>query len=227
MSNQSFDPVWQQIYADGHSNRYPYDAIVSFVFANRQSDSRLLEVGCGTGNNLWFAAREGVQVVGVDASENAINKARQRFAAEDLCGEFYVADFTSLPLDDNSVDLVIDRAALTCADFEGMQQAINEISRVLKPGGRFMFNPYSDSHSSSRSGDYSVASGTVSNISAGNIVDVGQICFCSLKDIYQLFAEGWTFLSIQRAETTEMLTPAYHLHSEWRVVVEKSTEVSD
>jgi hypothetical protein len=64
-SERTFDPVWDEIYGQGrHFNHYPYDAVVSFVFNNRPGDRprdqvRVLEVACGAGNNLWFAAREG------------------------------------------------------------------------------------------------------------------------------------------------------------------------
>ena len=40
------------------------------------SGRRILEVGCGMGNNLWFAAREGCRVSGLDAVESAIRFAR-------------------------------------------------------------------------------------------------------------------------------------------------------
>ncbi len=50
----TFDPIWdEEIYGEGKQlNRYPFDVVVSFIF-------NVLEIGCGAGNNLWFAAREG------------------------------------------------------------------------------------------------------------------------------------------------------------------------
>jgi len=66
MSTSSFDPHWeQQIYGQGaHLNLYPFDVVVTFVFRNAprdrpRSEVRIVEIGCGAGNNLWFAAREG------------------------------------------------------------------------------------------------------------------------------------------------------------------------
>jgi hypothetical protein len=75
---KTFDPVWEQIYQSGrHANRYPWDAVVSFVFRHRPrdltpADTSVVEIGCGTAPNLWFAAREGFRVAGVDASDAAI-----------------------------------------------------------------------------------------------------------------------------------------------------------
>jgi hypothetical protein len=73
----SFDPIWEDKYAHGHAQRYPWDTIVKFVFCNVQSERlceqvRILEVGCVTASNLWLSAREGILVSGVGVSSNAI-----------------------------------------------------------------------------------------------------------------------------------------------------------
>ena len=77
---EPFDAIWERLYQAGgrHRNRYPFDSVVQFVFRHRPKDVpvnevRILEVGCGAGNNLWFAALEGFQVTGIDASETAID----------------------------------------------------------------------------------------------------------------------------------------------------------
>ena len=174
--SRSFDPIWEEKYADGHIDRYPWDTVVSFVFRNiprdkPRSDIRILEVGCGTGANLWFAAREGFNVSGVDASTSAINSARRRFNEDGLAGDLRVADFTSLPFSDMEFDIVIDRCSLVCCNFEMAKQAISEIHRVMKLGGRFFFNPYSDRHSSYSSGHLG-SDGLVSEITSGTMVGV-------------------------------------------------------
>ena len=98
----SVDPVWEKKYSSNSDiNRYPWDTIVSWIWRNignaKPSDLNVLEVGCGTGNNLWFAAREGFNVYGIDGSESAINYARNRFSDEGLIGEFIVGDIITLP----------------------------------------------------------------------------------------------------------------------------------
>jgi SAM-dependent methyltransferase len=81
-----------------------------------RSDVRVLELGCGTGNNLWFAAREGFQVCGLDASATAVAFARERLEAEGLTADVRVGDFTQkLPYPDAFFDFIIDRAALSLA----------------------------------------------------------------------------------------------------------------
>lgn len=220
---QALDPIWEDLYKQGgHANRYPWDIVVSFVFRNAPRDRprdqvRILEVGSGTGSNLLFAAREGFTVTGVEGSASAVEYAQKRFKQEDLKGDLRVGDFTRLPFADGSFDLVFDRASLTCVGSEHLRQAVAEIRRVLVPGGRFLFNPYADSHSSYRSGRQR-ADGLTEAISAGTVVDVGPLHFVSRREIDDLFASSWRLESVQRLEITDMLHAGGDIHAEWRVI---------
>lgn len=224
---KSFDPVWEDaIYGQGlHLNRYPFDVIVSFVYrhyprAKPRREVRILEVGCGTGNNLWFAAREGFQVAGVDASASAIAYARKRFADEGLAGDLRVGDFTELPFADGSFDLAFDRCAITCCGMTAARQAVAEVERVLKVGGKFLFNPYSGAHGSRASGQPGPDRVTL-NISAGTLVGAGQICFYDRQDLEGQFSGKWLLRSVQHVEITEQIQPQCPVHAEWRVIAEK------
>jgi len=221
----TFDPVWEEKYSKGHAQRYPWDVVVSFVFRNVPRDRprgevAILEVGCGTASNLWFAAREGFAVAGIDASASGIAAAQRRFAEEGLVGDLKVGDFTALPFEDASFDCVIDRCALTCCGATALRQAISEVHRVLKPGGRLFFNPYADSHSSARAGR-AIADGLVTDIADGTLVGVGQIHFVNRREIDALFTEGWMLNQVDRLELADMLGPHGGIHAEWRVVAEK------
>ncbi|HSI85346.1 MAG TPA: class I SAM-dependent methyltransferase [Candidatus Methylacidiphilales bacterium] len=213
----TFDKVWEEKYSAGHQERYPWDCIVTFVFRNRPrekaiTDTHVLEVGCGTGNNLWFAAREGFQVTGVDGSASAIQRAQERFASESLSGTFKVGDFTVLPLENEHFDLAIDRGSLSCCDFEDGARAINEIHRVLKPGGRFFFSPYS-ARMATR--------GLIAELSEGSLEGAGQICFYSREDIVNVLRDKWTILSIQHHEIMDETEKPRNWNSFWNVVAEK------
>jgi ubiquinone/menaquinone biosynthesis C-methylase UbiE len=223
---QTIDPVWEKKYSQGHSQKYPWDAVVSFIFRNYprskpRHEIRVLEVGCGTGSNLWFVAREGFQVAGIDGSPSAVNFLKQRFAEEGLTGDIRVGNFLELPFASDTFDLVIDRAAITCCGRSAAKQAIAEVQRVLQVGGKFYFNPYSDSHSSYRSGKTGPDDVTL-DISEGSLQKTGQICFYGKRDVEQLFDQGWQLLSLQHLELTEQIEPKYLVHAEWRVIVEKA-----
>lgn len=223
---QSFDTVWEDKYSSGHGQRYPWDSVVSFVFRNAPRDKphsevRILEVGCGTAGNLWFAAREGFDVAGIDGSKSAIDTARARFDEESLTADLRVADFTELPFEDRSFDLVIDRGALTCCGYDNMRKAIAEIARVCVQGGKFLFTPYADSHSSYQGGTLQ-ADGTTTDITQGALAGLGQIYFVSHRQIADLLAGDWNILQCVRREDTEFTDTGTWIHAEWRVVAVRS-----
>lgn len=223
--SSNIDPIWEDVYSGGHQVRYPWDLVVSFVYQNRPQWKplhavHLLELGFGTANNLWFAAREGMRVSGVEGSPTAVRYSCRRFAEEGLSGDLRLGDFSSLPFQDSLFDLAIDRGSLVCAEKSDQMKAISEVRRCLLPGGRFLFNGYTDNHSSMRSGRRS-DSGRISDIMAGSLKGVGSLTFTSRSDIDEFFKDGWRLLSLQRKEVLDMLLPAGELHSEWVVVAEK------
>jgi SAM-dependent methyltransferase len=221
---QSFDPEWETKYQSGHEQRYPWDIIVSFVFRNYptdklRSDVNILEVGCGTGSNLWFASREGFSVTGVDGSVSAITAAQKRFSDEGLLGNFFVADFTDLPFDQNQFDLVIDRGSLVCCGFQMGKKAIREIYRVMRPGAMFFFNPYSDRHSSLTSGIMGL-DGLTYDISEGSMVGYGQLCFYSRQQVIEALTD-FNITALQHMECADVLQSKWMIHAEWRAIAQK------
>lgn len=224
---RSFDPIWEvEIYGAGRQmNRYPFDVVVKFVFRHAPRDRprhevHILEVGCGAGNNLWFAAREGFSVAGIDASASAVAYARQRLADDGLRADLRVGDFTVLPFEDASFDLAIDRGALVCTGRRAARMAIGEIRRVLRPGGRFLFNPYSTAHSSYRS-DQVGPDGLITAVTEGNLIGVGQLCFYDRADVEAVLNSGWRLISREHVLIQDELAVAGSSHAEWRVIVEK------
>ena len=106
---------------------------------------RVLDFGCGSGENTLLLARRGARPVGVDISESLIRLARRRLAVNGLGGsaEFVVASAHELPLASESVDVVLGIAILHHVDLDA---ASAELHRVLKPGGRAIFQePVRDS----------------------------------------------------------------------------------
>src|SRR5690242_12913712 len=68
---------------------------------------RLLDVGCGSGQLALIAARDGVDVTGVDIAGNLVKRAEARAQAERLRARFEEADAEALPFEDASFDVVI------------------------------------------------------------------------------------------------------------------------
>lgn len=227
MNNKSAtsETNWENKYSAGHVQNYPWDLVVSFVFRNAPADRprskiKIMELGFGSAPNLWFAAREGFNVAGVEGSPSAVDFSKKRFEREGLSGDLRVGNFTSLPFEDNSFDLVIDRASLCCIGAEAQKKTVAEVNRCLRKGGRFLHNTYADSHSSMHAGE-PYPDGLVDNIIGGTLVGVGQLHFTSRTEINELFSDGWKLLQVQRREWVDMLAVSSDIHAEWVVVAEK------
>jgi SAM-dependent methyltransferase len=223
------DPVWEDdIYSKGSMRtRYPYDTVISFVHRMRPrtrsiAETSIVEVGCGSANNLWFAAREGFQVSGIDGSTSAIQYANERFKTEGLTGDLRVGDFTTLPWADESHDLAIDRGALVCVSYAGAKCAVDEIWRVLRPGGRFFLNVYGDSSSSARSGT-PLPDGRRIDITAGGLNGVGGLCFYGRSDWEALLrGKPWRVLHVDHVVTDDMTSALVSRIADWRIIAEKA-----
>lgn len=221
---QSYDPIWDEIYeAGGQLNRYPFSSVVTFLYRNAprdraRSDIRILEIGCGAGNNLWFAAREGFDVTGLDGSEAAMDFARKRFADEGLQGEFVTGDFTDLPFEDESFNIVIDRAAVTMSNATAAQQAIGQVHRVLCPSGLFYSEMYSDRATTrGRKRQDGVLVDTV-----GPYHGTGQIFLYGRKGIETLFADLFDITSLTHVESMDYATSPREIYAHWAIAARKA-----
>lgn len=102
------------------------------------SSTQVLDVGCGAGFLSNELALHHLNVTGVDLSEDSI-KVAQKFDTTKKV-KYMAADAYSLPFADHSFDV------LTAMDFlehvEQPAKVIQEFSRVLKPGGVFIFHTF-------------------------------------------------------------------------------------
>jgi ubiquinone/menaquinone biosynthesis C-methylase UbiE len=104
------------------------------------SGKKVLDVGSGNGWVLSRYAKAGADVTGVDLTPAGIELCRKRFSVEGLQGRFEVANGEQLPFPDGSFDLV---TCMGVAHHSPHPDAIvNEIYRVLKPGGRLIMMLY-------------------------------------------------------------------------------------
>jgi SAM-dependent methyltransferase len=97
---------------------------------------KVLDVGCGNGYVLANYARAGADVSGIDLTEAAITLTRQRFSLAGLTGDFRTANAEALPFPDETFDCVCSMGVLHHTP--DTERAVEEVWRVLKPGGRLI-----------------------------------------------------------------------------------------
>lgn len=96
---------------------------------------RILEVAPGPGYLAIELAKRGqYEIVGLDISKTFVQIAKDNALKESVSVDFRYGNASAMPFDDNGFDLVVCRAAFK--NFSQPVEAINEMFRVLKPGGR-------------------------------------------------------------------------------------------
>lgn len=147
--------VFDQKYQDSgmRSQRsYPNESLIQFVASNYFSlplagrkNIRILEVGCGSGANLWMLSKEGFDTYGIDSSQAGIDLAAQHLGTKwNVEADLQLGSFTSLPYGDAFFDVVVDIVSLQHLNLEDSSLALQEIRRVLKQGGAFFSYRLSD-----------------------------------------------------------------------------------
>lgn len=98
----------------------------------------VLDLGCAGGFMAEALASRGANVTGIDPAQQAIEEARRHAKINNLTIEYNVGAGENLPYPDRSFDIVV------CVDVlehvADLQKVINEIARVLRPGGCFVFD---------------------------------------------------------------------------------------
>ena len=112
-------PSWNERYAS--EEPLPWDTgtadplLVEMIKSRAIAPGRTLEIGCGTGTNAIFLAQHGFDVLGVDISEMAVNKARAK--AQRQC-RFEVVDFLAAAPPGGPFQFVFDRGCFHVFDEE-------------------------------------------------------------------------------------------------------------
>jgi ubiquinone/menaquinone biosynthesis C-methylase UbiE len=97
------------------------------------SDTQILDLCCGSGQTTEFLVKISQNVTGLDASPKSLQRARQNVPLAS-----YIEAFAEeMPFADNLFDVVHTSVALHEMQPQQLRKIINEVYRVLKPGGMF------------------------------------------------------------------------------------------
>ncbi len=103
-----------------------------------QARGRVLEIGMGAGHNLpYYRAEQVERIVGIDPCSASWALAQPRATSLGVPLEFIEGSAESIPLPDEEFDTVLMTYSL--CTIPDAQAALQEIRRVLKPGGRLVF----------------------------------------------------------------------------------------
>jgi len=139
--------IWERQYLDRGfkaQRLYPNEELVRFLGINffrihrhRRKNVSILELGCGSGANLWMIAREGFSAYGIDLSPEGIRLCRQMLKKWDVSARLTVGSMLALPYEDDCFDAVVDVVSSQHLAFSQHSPLYREVHRVLRPGGLF------------------------------------------------------------------------------------------
>ena len=105
---------------------------------------RILDIGCGTGENALMLAARGLDVFGIDQVESAVQSARDKAQQRRLSAQFKVHDALKLSDLATTYDTVLDSAVFHGFSDEQRPIYAAGIATVLRPGGRMAMICFSD-----------------------------------------------------------------------------------
>ena len=135
---------WDKVFTEspGKDLAYPDESLIRFVsqtLSNKiqKRKIKILEIGCGTGSNLWYLSKKGYSVYGIDSSKKAIFLSKARCKKEKVKCKIRFMDAAKLQFKDNFFDMVLDIECLYSNSYENTKLILDEIFRVLKKDGTF------------------------------------------------------------------------------------------
>jgi cyclopropane fatty-acyl-phospholipid synthase-like methyltransferase len=121
----------------------PQPAIMQLAETGEITGS-VLDVGCGTGENVLYLAERGLAAAGIDGAPSAIRKARAKAKRRGLKVQFEVADALDLSTPDRPFDTVIDSGLFHVFSDEERIRFRESLGRVVRPGGTYFLMCFSD-----------------------------------------------------------------------------------
>jgi SAM-dependent methyltransferase len=145
-SSSCADPITSNLYGDDEKAGLPADAVSASLgcgnptaLAELKQGETVLDLGSGGGIDVLLSARRvgpTGKAYGLDMTDEMLALAREnqrRAGVENV--EFLKGEIESIPLPDNSVDVIISNCVINLSADKG--RVMREAYRVLKPGGRF------------------------------------------------------------------------------------------
>jgi arsenite methyltransferase len=145
-TTDAWDPITSNLYDEGQKAGIPAEALLASLgcgnptaLAQLNEGETVLDLGSGGGIDVLLSARRVGpmgKVFGLDMTDEMLalaNENKARAGATNV--EFLRGEIESIPLPDNSVDVIISNCVINLSSDKA--QVLREAFRVLKPGGRF------------------------------------------------------------------------------------------
>lgn len=177
-----------------------------------------LDLGCGLGRHAVYMGTHGFEVTAIDLSDEAVQATQNWAERENLQIKICTGNMLDLPFKDNSFDCIIAYNVIYHTDTAGFQEALEEIQRVLRPGGELFLTliskntwSYHQSHKRKR-----IDENTVLRNENETGEDIPHF-FANLNDIKRFFVNFKLIHSPTEECEYNMENPSYYsVH--WKII---------
>ena len=134
-------PDWDEVYRRGTPSwetGRPADELVRVVEEGLLRPGRVLELGCGTGADALWLARQGFEVTAVDSSPTALERARTRAELAGVLARFVLADVFEFAQEAGQFDLVYDAGFYHFIRRVDLERFLDMLWHVTRPGSFYL-----------------------------------------------------------------------------------------
>jgi SAM-dependent methyltransferase len=128
-----------------------------YYYLNRWKEMgflKFLDLGCGVGRHSIFFAQHGFEVEALDLSQKGLDTLAENAKKLDLNINMTLGDMHRLPYDSEVFDCLLSYHVISHTDSQGIKLIMNEMKRVLKPGGEFLITLCSKESPTFQSGKF-------------------------------------------------------------------------
>lgn len=191
MQHKSPITLWEQIFKSKEWGKYPGEPFIRFIAHNfyhlQRSNIYIFELGLGTGANLWYLAREGFKVGGIEYSKVGIERFKNRLKDDNLLNslqDIYEGDYEEqlTRLKDDSLDCIFESASFMCNDIIKTKRVIKIAYKKLKLGGKFF-----STGPVRTTGQIDFSANAMQELTSGPYANTGKVRFATQNDLESLY----------------------------------------
>ena len=129
--------AWERQYEKGAFLRESIQQEIPRIARMFQTQAlhQILDLGCGSGRHSLYLAQQGFEVFGLDIAPTGLRATKEKLDAEGLMGDLTLADIIQLPYTEAAFDAIISVRVIHHNRIVLIRRTVDEIWRVLRPGG--------------------------------------------------------------------------------------------
>tara|TARA_B110000263_G_scaffold873_1_gene710 strand:+ start:913 stop:1578 length:666 start_codon:yes stop_codon:yes gene_type:complete len=218
----TFSSEWDERYrSNTQMSIWPWSDLVSYVIRYAKpakKQNRVLELGCGAGANIPFFLGQGFKYYGIDGSDTIINKLKESFPK--IKNNLVSGDFTKKIQFEEKFDLVVDRAALTHNNIDGIKNCLEVVYDKMEKNSMYIgIDWFSTEHNDYSNFVKKLDMYSRTEYSKGQFTNVGTVHFTNKLHLLELFKKFEIIVLEHKIVTNEI--PKKNKFASWNFVARK------